>query len=159
MENKKKFFIFPKRQLLDVANKTCSSHGGSIVTPESEMENTKILNMLLQHREACIDEFTVTKDDDLGIWLGLQNYNNQWRRVNDEDAGHGRLNYENWSGNNWKDNISSYKCVAMNKNGVWKLQGDHDCKYDQLCTICSFKKPPIFSLKGLCKTGSHFQWH
>ena len=157
LENKKQFFIFPKRQLFDVANKTCSAHGGSIVTPESEIENTKILNMLMQHRHVCLDELTVTKDDDLGIWLGLEKHSNQWRMFT-EDAGYVALRYENWKGNNGKG-TSSNKCVAMNKDGKWKLQAHYNCKLSQLCTICSFKKTPIFSLKGLCKKGSQFQWY
>ena len=157
LKNKKELIIFPKRQLISSANETCSSHGGSIVIPESKMENEDVLRLLLQHRKLCLDEFTITKDREMGIWLGLVNSESNWFKLNE----HSNLvpyYYSNWTGSNWKISFPSM-CAYMNKDGSWSAQRRDHCQYSQLCTICSLPRTPIFSLKGLCREGSQFQWH
>ena len=156
MKNKKQFIIFPKRLLYSVAVRLCAAYGGTIVTPESEEENSEVFDVLLKHRGICLDEFTVTKDPEMGIWLGLQKDDNEWM-IPKEDRQMTPLNYSNWGGVKWTDAYDS-KCATMNKDGKWAAQDTtRECNRNQLCTICSYTKPPIFGLKGLCAQGS-FQY-
>ena len=84
LKNNKQFLIFPKRQLRSVAIRTCSSHGGTIVTPESIDENNKVLSVLNKHKRICLNEFTVTKDPEMGVWLELEKYENEWKFFTEE---------------------------------------------------------------------------
>ena len=156
LRNKKQLLIFPKRLLKKVAERTCSAYGGSIVTPESNAENAEVMTVLLQQRKVCLDEFTVTKDPEMGIWLGLGILNKKWHLAT-EDSGLIPMNYSNW--NDKKSGVEySPLCAIMNNDGSWAAQTDSQkCDSNQLCTICSFTKPPIFGLRGICETGS-FQW-
>lgn len=153
LQNEKQYLIYPKRQLRSIAMRTCSSHGGVIVTPESKEETSRVLKVLAQHKKICLDEFTVTKDPDMGVWLGPEKYDDQWTHFSEESKLL-YLNYSNWKDLKWK---GTSKCAIMNKDGSWGAHDYTKCVTNQLCTICSFKKPPIFKLKGLCNQGS-FQW-
>ena len=160
LKNKKQLIIFPKRLLYSVANRLCAAYGGTIVTPESEEENSEVFDVLLKHRGVCLDEFTVTKDPEMGIWLGAQKKDEKWV-VPTEDKQMLPLNYSNWKGVRWTDSYDPI-CATMNIDGKWAAQIRSDdgwmkCNRNQLCTICSYTKPPIFGLKGLCAQGS-FQW-
>ena len=46
----------------------------------------------------------------------------------------------------------------MKIDGHWAADESETCKYLPLCTICELPKIPVFSLKGLCRKGTNFQW-
>ena len=155
-KKKKMLVIFPKQEFLNTANETCSSYGGSIVTPESEMENEEVLNILLEHRQLCLPE--ISSDIEVGAWVGLVTLESGWARYNEQHELVQHNSYSNWTGSNWEHSVQGM-CVRMRKDGSWNAERKKNCKHLRLCTICSLTKTPIFSLKGLCEKGTQFQWH
>ena len=81
-------------------------------------------------------------------------FGNNWYKENDMLHA---IKYSNWTGSFWNHDNSGM-CAYMRKDGQWMAESDESCKFVQLCTICELTDIPVFSLKGLCKTGTNFQW-
>ena len=54
-ETEKRLVIFPTRLPLHVAEDLCEIHGGKIVTPYTDFENKKVVEIVNQHYASCID--------------------------------------------------------------------------------------------------------
>ena len=152
----KEFVIFPKRQIHAMAIETCAAYGGYIVTPESEDENDDILSIFLQYKEICLDYDLYKGENDLALWLGAAKNVNTWISYQ-ENGKFNDIKYNKWSGSTWKISDPGL-CAYMKTNGHWAADESESCKYLQMCTICELPKIPVFSLKGLCRKGTNFQW-
>ena len=153
---RRRFVIFPRKKLLSVANETCASYGGSVATPFSKEENEEILKIASKHRNHCLDEVNSEGENEAGIWLGLKKLDSKWLRT-DQDSQLTQITYSNWTGSNWEKSYQGM-CAYMSKDGLWAAERDENCQFLQLCTICALPITPVFSLKGLCRKGSSFQW-
>ena len=64
------WLFFPGRRTHSHAENLCARHGGSIVVPKTETENTMILEMYLQNKNACAME----GENAVG-WIGVKTLN------------------------------------------------------------------------------------
>ena len=155
LNKKKKYVIFPQMFMRQGAKRICSLHGGSIVAPESDQENLEVLNVLLKHENACLDESSMDSLSLTGTWMGLDKLDKKWIRINDmteikEEA------FNRWSGSTWQQDFEGM-CGRLLPNGMW--QAEQDCDQVLLCVVCEFDYQPVFSFKGLCEKGSQYQWN
>ena len=54
--HEKQLVIFPQAESLSHASKVCETHGGSLVVPQSEEENRRVLKLLVKHKTKCMGE-------------------------------------------------------------------------------------------------------
>ena len=80
----KRFFIVPQRRPLISAIDMCSTHGGTLVTPESDDENRSVREIVSKHRRKCSTKFLTKTENGMGIWLGLDKISSNWykKRIN-----------------------------------------------------------------------------
>ena len=150
-DQERELVVFPDSQSFVAAQETCSSHGGTLVVPNSEEEDKMIINMMKNHAAKCFPKNRAFINVGKVIWLGLEIYNNTWfRKV---DGKRSPLNYTNWDTQDWDDG-----CAFVTSDGYWDHAGA-ECDDMQLCLICSIPKSTVFTLKGICKKGSIFQWN
>ena len=55
-KDEERYLVFPKRQPLSIARTLCLAHGGELITPRSLEENDKVVNVLEQHKDNCMEE-------------------------------------------------------------------------------------------------------
>ena len=110
-DHEKQLVIFPQAESLSHASKVCETHGGSLVVPQSEEENKRVLDLLVKHKTKCMgDDQTNTNKDEVA-WLGLRRIGMEWQ---DRTGGH-FLTPQNYS--NWRHNGVQYEsgCANMDK--------------------------------------------
>ena len=59
------WIFFPGRRVVSDADRLCKAHGGEVVTPSNEEENSQVRTWYLHHKDECYDEL----GDTIG-WLG-----------------------------------------------------------------------------------------
>ena len=59
------WIFFPGRRVVSDADRLCKAHGGEVVTPSNEEENSQVRAWYLHHKDECYDEL----GDTIG-WLG-----------------------------------------------------------------------------------------
>ena len=96
-EATKTYLIFPQRNSFHKAKDLCSAHGGTLVAPKSDEDNSKIQNIVRKH-EICINPKTANFPGSSGghiLWLGLERHNSTWytgtNKLHKEKA-----NYTHW---------------------------------------------------------------
>ena len=114
-QREKQLVIFPQPEALSIATQICEIHGGSLVVPQSEQENKKVMELLMKHKTKCMDNYGTTVNKDKAVWLGLQRIGMNWQ---DRTSGY-FLTPNNYS--NWRHNGVQYEqgCAYMDNNGVW----------------------------------------
>ena len=133
--------MFPQMYSLTEAKTLCAIHGGKIIVPHSEDENSKIINILSKHKYRCIDE---GRETGKALWLGLEYIDPIWYEMDDYSVV-GEANYTKWKF--FHPNPNTF-CSYMKPNGVWSFKKRHTCTGMKLCTMCSIPGTPLFTLKG-----------
>ena len=155
------YIIFPEKLSLFDATTTCSKHGASIVAPQSSEENEEVVQILAKHESKCVERRNfVANNKGQGIWLGLQKKNRalvQVNHMNDVKP----VNFTNWDllYKEEEPKVQNGFCPFMYSDGAWGYERLSVCESTKLCTICSFKKTPIFTLKGQCPNSSTLEWN
>ena len=152
-EELKRFVVFPKRRLLKDAKRLCAVHGGKIVTPNSENENSKIMRILEKHYNECIDPDNTTPNN-VGkiMWLGIQRIKSIWYEVKENNV----ISVLNYSRLNAPISTANIDCVFLTSDGTWMYTSNTNgiCPTTYLCTVCSITNTPIFTTKGPICSGS-----
>ena len=142
------FVVFPKRQPMSIARDLCTSHGGQLITPNSLDENQKMIDILEQHKDVCMEENpTNPANTGKATWLGLIKKNSTWYTL-DSESQILPLNFTNWG--NQPDLYSETDCAFANERGEWKFQSTESCVNLELCTVCQIFGQPVFTINGLC---------
>lgn len=154
-KDEKRLVVFPESQSIEAAHETCSSHGGTLVVPKTEIENQDVLNLMQKHLGSCIPENRGNVNFGKLIWLGLKTHSHKW--FVSEDNG---LSYDNWERSSASLNSPGWKkeCAFMTTSGTWAYAGD-ECFDMTLCFVCSIPTSTVFTLKGACKKGTVFHWN
>ena len=142
------FIVFPKRQPISIAKDLCTSHGGQLITPSSLQENDKMIDILKQHEEICMEENpTNPANTGKAAWLGLVKENSTWYTLNAESQ-KSVLNFTNWG--NQPPIFGDTDCSYASESGKWKFQPSESCVNLELCTVCQIIGQPVFTINGLC---------
>ena len=153
----KRFFIFPQRHPLISALDICSTHGGTLVAPESDDENRSVREIVSKHRRKCSTKFLTRTENGMGIWLGLDKISSNWykKRLNKDFT---TLEYHNWTTSTVIQSKDS-TCAFMSGDGSWDSYLREECSWMQLCVICEITTVPVLTIKGLCKSGAFMHWN
>jgi hypothetical protein len=142
--------LFPERLTFKDATKKCLFHGGKIAVPHSNFTNTKLRNIVLEHKEKCSGDNSYEEV----IWLGMeidwdaQKNGDFWheKQGNGKNAG---MNFSNWREFFTAQNHRNiHLCPFSFHDGSWGFGRDKECESWTLCVICSFTKAPLYILKG-----------
>ena len=145
--------LFSERQTKEAAHDTCTSHGGYLVVPKSELEHEKIFNMVTKyHSKKCMPKRRANFNANKLIWLGLESRNNEWFEQSNS-LNSTPIQYNKWAVDSW-----DRSCAFITSDGFWGDAGD-ECNDITLCFICSIPKSTVFTLKNICQKGSVFQWN
>ena len=155
-ERKKTMVIFPEKTSFEGAKSVCDIHGGKLVTPFSQREEKEVIDILEQHKEACLDQ-TTNLQQGKAIWMGMERKNKVWYAHDTHDQMK-TLNYTNWDPTRCTTADCGYdtgSCPYMLTDTKWAF-GLHwgTCSSLELCTICSFTDTPVFTMKGICSERS-----
>ena len=156
------FAIFPQRTAYLNSKNLCEIHGGKLVVPTSDADQKKILNILSRHKRACID----TQNELLkgkAIWLGMERKRAVWYKADSINMFR-PINFTKWNPDGCtKENCGlnlNLSCPYMEENGLWAFGlKSYFCIQIELCTICSFGKAPVFSVKGMCSEDTQLDWN
>ena len=140
-----RFVIFPKRMIFSQAMKTCEIHGGTLVVPTSGDENSLLLEIVNNHKSACVKN-EILSEEKL-VWIGIKKRNQVWYKIESGDTATERINYINMETTLGDPDLD---CAYMQNNGLWRAGFGGACKLDTLCTICSIVNTPVFTMKGIC---------
>ena len=158
----KEYIVFPERYSSAQAMSKCATISGNMVAPESEEENAKVHNILLKHKENCLEKIESSSVFNYGksIWLGVVKRKEKWFKLNyNVKQMYTKQNYTNWG----KEYKFAYKmedgCAYMTPEGKWGFSDWNVCRQLRLCAICSVTQTPVFTLKGLCAKGSTLEWN
>ena len=157
----KKLFIFPERRSFEDAKTMCNVFGGQLVVPESAGEEEDILNVLRIHRSSCLDSSNSFQDDK-AVWLGMERREQKWYVPNTANE-LAPILYTNWNSSyctKEECGPADLSCPYLLKDGLWAF-GLHwgTCSTTKLCTLCSFKEVPVFTLKGVCSPTANLDWN
>ena len=155
---KKKYMIFPQKLLKEEAKHTCLIHGGSVATPNSDLETEEVQKILLKHSKTCSDTITFDVFSKPGCWLGLEKPESNWIRYHPDQNDSTNYSYNKWKDEFWKSNFKGM-CSRIQTNGMWKAETKGSCDKIRICTICEFSDTPVFSVRGLCGKVSQLQWN
>ena len=142
------YVIFPEKLRYPEAKETCEIHGGILAVPKSIEESEKLLNIVSQHENTCLDKGN--SPEAKAVWIGTAKVDYEWYEVSSSIYPPTRLTYKNLLQNH---STSHSKCMYMRKDGAWMI-GKYGCAIMSLCTICEIRKQPVFSWKGSCDTSS-----
>ena len=81
-----------------------------------------------------------------GLWLG---YAHMEKDLADVTTNTGTT-FTKYS--NWKSNFTMYNpdCTFINSDGFWEYESKSACAGMRICTVCSFTKSSMFTMKGIC---------
>ena len=155
-DQRKTLVVFPEKTSFDGAKELCDIHGGTIVVPFSETEEKEILDILEKHKESCLFPSNKLQEGKV-VWLGMEKRERRWYTPNTANKPN-PLNYTNWDPTRCTTDDCGYDsggCPYMLEDGRWAF-GLHwgTCSSLELCTICSFVRIPVFTLKGICSQHS-----
>ena len=140
--------MFPEKLTLYQAKRKCAAHGGSLVVPYSNNENSLVMKVVKKHKGKCTDKSNSM--DSAAIWLGAKKVKYHWYEVNLDDTLGKRLNYTNLVTKDTGQISESYPCSMLKYNGLWQV-GEENCfARTSLCTVCSIENTPVFTIKGTC---------
>ena len=141
------YVIFPEKVRYPEAKETCEVHKGTLATPKSNEETSSILDIVLKHKEMCLE--TETSSLENAVWIGARKIDDLWYEVGDRDSFGGPLNYTNVV---QSMSVSESKCAYLRHDGTW-IEGQSACTLLSLCTVCEIKGNPVFTVKGICYMG------
>ena len=152
------FVVFPHPAGIHQANKICQIHGGSVVVPRSKEENDKFFEILEEHNSTCQNtELFGEISKGKFAWLGLEKHGKVWRDAATKEMLKPKKHFSNWMGNGVQ---SEHGCAFINTNNYWSASYVAAfCETLRLCFVCSISRQPVFTLKGLCKKASAFDWN
>ena len=157
----RRLVIFPQRQSYKRAQTLCKIHGGKLTVPLSRSDDTSILHILSKHKRACLQEQNVLAKGH-ATWLGMERYQTKWYST-DTTGRLQRINYTNWDLEQCTQTdcgSENFGCPYMEKTGLWAFGFQPGfCLQIQLCPICSFDAPPVFSIKGMCSKDTLLNWN
>ena len=145
-----RFIVFARRQPHDIAIDLCTSHGGQLITPNSLEENEKMMNLMNDHRDTCIEENpTNPANTGKAVWIGLVRENFIWYSLNAEGnkSQPTFTNLGNKANSNYYSNID---CSYAVDGGKWDFTTEASCVNLELCTICKVIGNPVFTVNGFC---------
>ena len=142
-----KYVVFPQKLRYPEAREICEVHGGQLALPKSETENTNLLELIIKHKEACINDDT--SDDENVAWIGAKKLNRKWYELSQHNDTTFALNYTNLL---TATGTPNYDCSYIRNDGFW-LGGTYACTRVSLCTVCAIRSYPVFTLKGTCSVG------
>ena len=154
-EPKKNLVIFPQKYLFRTAKDVCSTHGGTMFTPTSNLENDRVLEILSKHEKACSNKFLRETKNGWGLWLGVNKIGSAWFQSNDNKT----LTYHNWIKGKSNFQSTELDCAFMIGDGSWSSFRKQDCSWIQLCVVCSISANSVFTMNGLCKQGTFLHWN
>ena len=141
--------IFPQRQPLPIAKDLCASHGGDIIVPVSDEDNSEMMSILHKHKDICMETIpTNIANTGKGTWLGLSKAHSIWYRLDNEGMKQ-NINFSNWD-NKQADTLIPTDCTYSKKDGKWSFSYPEACFNLELCTICSIIGNPVFTVNGIC---------
>ena len=149
--------IFPQPTSIVHATYVCEVHGGSLLAPQSHEENLQMENILLLHKKVCMGK----KSGDLAnegksAWLGLERKGYEWYYSNDGPS----LSTSNYSRFVQNGVQGTKGCAFMNHDGSWGSTFSQSlCATLQLCYVCVVRGTPVFTMKGLCESGTPLDWN
>ena len=144
-EKEQRYVIFPEKLRYPEAKEVCKTHGGWLALPKSEEENQRMIEIVFEHKESCID----SEGEGNAIWIGAKKTKHKWYELTHTDAIGQVLNYTNVVR---AGSTPTSDCSYLDNNGVW-LDASYVCKKVSLCTICVITGQPVLTLKGGCTLG------
>ena len=154
-EPEKRLVIFPERLPLQAAKDICQIHGGKLVTPYTDEENMKVVDVVNKHYRNCIDpKMTEKRNWGKLTWLGLVRRNAEWFDLAGNGTIKSPINYSNWRTNHFADNVD---CAYLQSDFTW-YYNNGICTNQLLCTVCEIEDTPVFTMKGLCNS-SNVDWN
>ena len=153
-EQQKKIVIFPRKDSFNGAKSLCDIHSGKLFVPTSESEEREMLNILEKYDKSCLVHSNKLQEGK-AAWLGMERLNRKWYVRNDGNMLE-PIGYTNWNPSQWQKDADMV-CPYMQTDGMWAFT--RTCTTLELCTICSFTKTPVFTLKGVCSVESQLDWN
>lgn len=144
------FVIFPQKVIYSQAKRVCAIHGGKLALPKSEEENAKIMEIVLKHKKKCIEGKNL--ENKKAVWIGAREVNHVWYDVKSNGSHGNAINYTKWFTHIYTYGRSN--CSYLRTDGYWEKGLDFTCTMDTICTICSIMNTPVFTIKGLCYSGT-----
>jgi hypothetical protein len=161
-KKEKQIIVFPQKKYRKEATSICEKHGGSLIVPNSEIENTEIINLIKPYKHCCSlqsscnitnKQMKETWDyscnvDEPVAWLGLRKFNSTWYEQNGRNERVRNISYAPWKKGPGYGNM---KCVILLISGHWDYASDLECDgiVHKLCPICKIIGTPTFTIKGL----------
>ena len=128
-------------------------HGSSIVIPESNVDQEKIINIISNHKTACL-ETTNTLAKGKFTWLGMERIQRKWYKNDLKDKNLHSINYTNWDPDQCTAEpcgIGNNSCPYIDHDGLWAFGLEAGlCLQIELCVVCSFTETPVLNVKGMC---------
>ena len=144
-EQEQQYVVFPEKLRYPEAKEVCKTHGGWLALPKSEEENQKLIEIVYEHKESCID----TDEEANAVWIGAKKTKHKWYALKDTEEIGQVLNYTNVKR---AGSTPTSDCSYLDKDGVW-LDASYVCKKVSLCTVCVIMGQPVLTLKGICNLG------
>ena len=141
-----RFVIFPQKVLYPEAQEQCAIHGGKLVVPRSEEENSKVLKIVNKHKKQCNKPMAKTSEKP-AVWIGAKKVNSKWYEARSDGTTGNLLNYTKWT---YQEVKAGKDCAILLNDGLWKEGASNECRSSELCTVCSFTHTPVLTLKGAC---------
>lgn len=152
--------IFPQKVIYSQAKEVCAIHGGKLVIPRSEQENSKLIQIVAKHKNNCVENGN--PEGEKAVWIGVRGINNVWYETNSNGSLGNSINYTKWSKVQpypTSDNCTNcINCSYLQNDGFWKKGFHAICNFDALCTVCSITNTPVFTVKGACYN-SDIDWN
>ena len=152
------FVIFPQRYLISYANDLCSTHGGTMLVPDSREETNTVRDILSKHQNTCSSSASSKKKGEIGVWLGLDKKGPTWFKSTDKNN-LSEMTYYNWKETNSIFQSNDARCAFMLGDGSWSAFLKEECEWMQLCVICTVNTNPVLTVRGLCKRGLYLFWN
>ena len=121
-ENQKSLVIFPKKVLLEEAQKTCKIYGGDIVVPNSDQESKQLLNIVSKHKKSCTINSNAQSEH--AVWLGAKKVNHKWYHLSATTSQSNLLNYSKAP---YKKSNANSPCSYLINDGSW-TEANPECE-------------------------------
>ena len=122
-----RLLVFPKKRSWSAAWTLCSAHGGMVHTPNDDIENNELINIMKPYNAECADPMSGNL-----VWLGIKSKNYIWYKINYDKS----LAVQKFL--NWKVTapyFKNYECGFATVNKTW--DSDTNChKKVKMCTVC-----------------------
>lgn len=140
-EAKKTHVMFPEPRSYRNSRQLCHMLKGTMAAPTSEEENRAIVEATRDRVDVCSISWSVYAYLDFEVVVS----EDSWTYVDRET--NASVSYTNFR-KGYSFPVSDYRCVFLDsrKLGQWVV---YPCGH-HVCTVCTFTKPTILRLRGLC---------